>query len=81
VGGCIVEITKHELVPKHEILSDGEKKKVLEKYDVAENQLPKIPVSDPVIEIIGAAPGQVVRITRKSQTAGQAVYFRLVVKA
>ncbi|MBN1896998.1 MAG: DNA-directed RNA polymerase subunit H [Candidatus Aenigmarchaeota archaeon] len=79
-GDCIVDITKHELVPKHEILKDAEKKAVLEKYGVTESQLPKIRSSDPVIEMIGAVPGQVIKITRKSQTAGEADYFRLVVK-
>ncbi len=68
------------MVPKHEILSDREKKEVLEKFGVTEVQLPQISVSDPVIEIIGASPGQVVKITRKSQTAGEALYYRLVVK-
>ena len=80
-GGCIVEIIKHELVPKHEILTDKEKKDLLEKFEVTENQLPKIHASDPVIEMIEANPGHVVKITRKSATAGEAVYYRLVVKA
>lgn len=79
-GDCIVEITKHALVPKHEILKDSEKKAVLDKYGVIETQLPRIHVSDPVVELIGAAPGQVLKITRNSQTAGEAEYFRLVVK-
>ena len=80
-GGCIVDIIEHESVPKHEILSDKEKKDVLEKFEVNENQLPKISVSDPVIELIGASPGDAIKITRKSKTAGEAVYYRLVVKA
>ena len=71
---------KHELVPKHEILSEKDKKEVLERFEVTEKQLPKIPVSDPVIEMIGANPGHVIRITRKSATAEEAVYYRLVVR-
>lgn len=76
----ITEITSHELVPKHEILSEEEKNKVLAKFSVTENQLPQIHVSDPVLQLIGGKPGQMVKITRKSQTAGEAVYYRLVVK-
>jgi DNA-directed RNA polymerase subunit H (RpoH/RPB5) len=79
-GGFIVEITSHELVPRHEILKDEEKKKVLQKFGVTENQLPQIHVSDPVLEESGAKPGQLVKITRNSQTAGEAIYYRLVVK-
>lgn len=79
-GGFIVEITRHELVPKHEILKEEEKKKVLQTFGVTENQLPQIRVSDPVLETAGAKPGNLVKITRMSQTAGEAIYYRLVVK-
>ena len=75
-----VEITKHELVPKHEILSEGEKQEVLDTYDATGSQLPKIHITDPVIELIGAKSGNVIRITRKSPTAGTAVYYRIVVE-
>jgi len=75
-----VEIIKHELVPKHEILSDDEKDDVLSMFKVTDKQLPKILISDPVVEMIGAKPGNVLRITRKSPTAGEAVYYRIVVE-
>jgi len=67
-------------VPKHEILSDKEKKEVMAKFDVNESQLPKISISDPVMETMDASPGDIVRITRNSKTAGKAVYYRVVVK-
>ena len=70
----------HELVPKHEILSDKEKKEVLEKFGVNEKQMPVIWSSDPVAESIGSKPGDLLRITRKSATAGEAVYYRVVVE-
>jgi DNA-directed RNA polymerase subunit H len=70
----------HELVPKHEIVSEGELKPVLSKFSVEKEQLPKLKVQDPVCKEIGAAVGDVVRITRKSQTAGEADYYRLVIE-
>jgi DNA-directed RNA polymerase subunit H len=69
----------HESVPKHEIMSEYELKSVLNKYSIEKEQLPKIKVQDPVAKEIGAAIGDVVKITRKSQTAGEAEYYRLVI--
>jgi DNA-directed RNA polymerase subunit H len=70
----------HELVPKHEIMSEGELKSVLSKYFIDKEQLPKIKVQDPVIKEIGATIGDVVKITRMSHTAGEADYYRLVIE-
>ncbi len=74
------KITSHELVPKHEILTPDETRALLEKYKITTKQLPKILDTDPVIEEIGAQAGDVLRITRKSETAGEATYYRIVVK-
>jgi DNA-directed RNA polymerase subunit H len=71
---------KHELVPRHDVLSESETKKVLERYNIFPEQLPKIMQSDPVCKAIAAKPGQIVRIRRRSPTAGEAVAFRLVVE-
>ena len=38
----LVNITKHELVPQHYIISDSEKTELLKKYRVRDSQLPKI---------------------------------------
>jgi DNA-directed RNA polymerase subunit H len=70
----------HELVPKHEIMLEGELKSVLGKFSIEKEQLPKIKVQDPVSKEIGATVGDVVKITRKSQTAGEADYYRLVIE-
>jgi DNA-directed RNA polymerase subunit H len=68
----------HVLVPKHEKISDKEKNEVLEKYNISIKQLPRISVSDPAIAHLDAESGDLIKITRKSQTAGNSIFFRVV---
>ncbi|MBN1133812.1 MAG: DNA-directed RNA polymerase subunit H [Methanosarcinaceae archaeon] len=69
----------HELIPKHEIMVEDELKSVLNQYQIEKEQLPKLKVSDPIALEIGASVGDVVKIMRNSQTAGEATYYRLVI--
>lgn len=73
-------ILVHELVPKHEILEEREAAVLLDKYKLQKEQLPKIKKSDPVIKEIKAEVGDVVRITRRSRTAGKSLSYRLVIE-
>lgn len=72
-------IFKHELVPNHEILSAEKAKELLEKYHIEPHQLPRIKTSDVAVIAIGAKPGNIIKITRESPTAGKHVAYRLVV--
>lgn len=72
-------ILEHNLVPKHEIMAKKEVTEILEKYGVTDAQLPKIRESDPIVQAIGAKRTDVLKITRKSPTAGNALYYRIVV--
>jgi DNA-directed RNA polymerase I, II, and III subunit RPABC1 len=44
----LVNITEHQLVPKHELLTPAEKKELLQKYHLKEVQLPRMQLADPV---------------------------------
>ena len=74
------DIFKHRLVPRHEVLSEEEKKAVLEEYHAEQHQFPWIKMNDPIAIILGAKPGDIVKITRSSQTAGTYVSYRYVIK-
>jgi DNA-directed RNA polymerase subunit H (RpoH/RPB5) len=74
------EIFKHRLIPKHEILSEQEKKEILEKYHAEPYQFPWIKTNDPIVIILGARPGDIVKITRESKTAGSYISYRYVIK-
>jgi len=72
-------ILDHELVPKHILLSKEERRQLLEQLKIRPEQLPWIRASDPVAKLIGAKPGDIVKIIRKSPTAGETVAYRFVV--
>ena len=74
------DVMKHDLVPRHELLSDEEARGIIERYGVTPDQLPKISANDPVARAVRAKPGQIVKIKRKSPTAGEAVAYRYVVE-
>ncbi|MCP1662382.1 DNA-directed RNA polymerase subunit H [Methanocalculus sp. AMF5] len=70
----------HDMVPKHQIMDDEGLRTLLSDYTITMEQLPKIYHDDPLVKAIEAVPGNVIRITRKSHTAGEADAFRLVVR-
>ena len=74
-------VLNHVNVPLHVILPDDEVKVLLKKFGIVKEQLPKVRSSDPAVKVINAQPGTVVKITRRSPTAGTAVAYRLVVEA
>ena len=71
-------IFKHKLVPKHETLPPGKAKDLLEKHHIKPYQLPRIKASDVAVIAIGAKTGDIVKVTRKSLTAGKHITYRFV---
>ncbi|WP_253487606.1 DNA-directed RNA polymerase subunit H [Methanocalculus alkaliphilus] len=78
--GTRLNVLMHDMVPKHQIMEDEEASELLSVYNITIEQLPKIYHDDPIVKAVEALPGNVLRITRKSQTAGEAESYRLVVR-
>ena len=76
----VVKITNHIYQPKHEILSKDQAEEILKKYNAKPSQLPYIMISDKALEDLDVRPGDIIKITRKSPTAGESVYYRYVVE-
>jgi len=74
----VINITKHIMMPKFEVISEEEIDKLLNEYSITKNQLPKILSSDPISRYFGVKSGDIFKITRSSPTTGLSVSYRLV---
>lgn len=77
-------VMEHGLVPEHYLLSEKEAKKVLDKLGITREQLPKIRKSDPCIKFLEQMEeireGRIIKIVRKSPTAGVSEAYRVVIR-
>uniref|UniRef100_A0A6C0DCY1 RNA polymerase subunit H/Rpb5 C-terminal domain-containing protein n=1 Tax=viral metagenome TaxID=1070528 RepID=A0A6C0DCY1_9ZZZZ len=75
----VINPLKHVLVPKHEIVPESEHKKLMESmYITAKSKFPEIKFHvDPIARCIGAIPGDIVKITRASASAGESIIYRV----
>lgn len=69
---------EHSIVPKHEVLSQQDVEALFVAYKVSPQNLPIIFISDPALQGLDIKMGDIIRITRKSPTAGVAVFYRRV---
>ena len=74
------KVSTHFLIPKHELLTKEESQQVRERFHSSPGQFPYILATDPIVKEIGAKPGDFVRISRRSETAGSSTYYRYVVE-
>jgi len=80
-----INVMLHELVPEHTLLSEKEAEEVLKKMKIQPDQLPKIRKDDPVLQVMEMVEGpikegSIIKITRKSDSAGLSVVYRMIVE-
>jgi len=75
----VVNPLKHVLVPKHEIVPEEQHKELMASmYITAKSKFPEIKFHlDPIARCIGAVPGDIVKITRPSQSSGETIIYRV----
>ena len=71
-------ITHHEIVPKHIILSQEEIELMLKRFKTTRAQLPKLLTTDPVAKYYGMKTGDVCKIIRQSPMTGESYYYRIL---
>ena len=70
----------HYLVPEHVLIREEKVGELMSELGIKKDALPKISKGDAAIKHLKPKMGDVVKIIRDSPTAGQAVYYRRVVK-
>ena len=71
-------ISKHELVPKHELIKDvKEIQNIMEQYQLRSvNQFPYILRTDPMAKYLNAKVGNLMKVTRVSPSCGTNIVYR-----
>lgn len=78
ITDLLVNITKHVLKPKHHILTDAEKKRLLKKFSLEEKQLPRMLEKDAIARYYGLEKGQVVKVTYSGDITESHVTYRCI---
>lgn len=79
IKDVLINISKHVLVPKHEVLTKEKEQQVLAQFMSPKASFPFILKTDPMARYLGLEPGQIVKITSASPTSGQYVSYRTCV--
>jgi DNA-directed RNA polymerase subunit H (RpoH/RPB5) len=76
-----IDVLRHDLTPKHILLTKEQAEDLLDKYKIRYTDLPEIFEKDPAAIAIGARKGDVIKIIRDSETTVDEIeYFRYVKK-
>ncbi|KAK7286698.1 hypothetical protein RJT34_21884 [Clitoria ternatea] len=78
ITDLLVNITKHVLKPKHQPLTDRQKKNLLKKYNIEERQLPRMLQTDAIARYYGLERGQVVKVIYSGEITQMHVTYRCI---
>jgi DNA-directed RNA polymerase subunit H (RpoH/RPB5) len=75
----VINPLRHVLVPKHDIVPPEQHKELMESlYITSKSKFPEIKFHvDPITRCIGAVPGDIIKITRYSASAGESIIYRI----
>jgi DNA-directed RNA polymerase subunit H len=73
------ELPRHVAVPPHSIVPVAEVGQILHDLYITKDSMPRILASDPMAIWLDIRPGMVVKVLRFSETAGQAVVYRICI--
>lgn len=75
----VINPMKHVLVPKHQIVDPSYHKELMDSlYITSKSKFPEIKFHiDPIARCIGAVPGDIIKITRSSASAGESIIYRV----
>ena len=75
----LINISKHQFVPKHRVLSKQETEDLLDKYKISVDNIPTIKRDDAQAKYIGLRQHQICEIIVDNATSGRTVKYRLCV--
>ena len=77
----MINLIDHELQPKFKLLTQEEKTRKMNDYDISDRNLARMFKTDPIARYYNANIGDVFRIIRPSLYTGSGYHYRLVVDA
>jgi DNA-directed RNA polymerase subunit H (RpoH/RPB5) len=73
-------VLSHKYNPEFKILDEQEAEKLFEELNLKSSlDLPKININDTICKIFKPKVNDILKITRKSYTAGESVFYRVVI--
>ena len=73
-----IDVLSHFLVPEMKIIEDSEKKRILKKFGITPEKLPRMLIGDPAVQSLKANVGDIIAINRTDLT-GNYIAYKIVV--